>query len=116
MNATTGEPTVLYDAHDAVAVVTMNRPQYRNAQNARMTFELDTALLRAAGDDRIKVIVLAGAAVLAYVTKLLHVPVKVPGESSFVRPRAWSSSRAARSGDDATERARPRARGRRLRR
>jgi len=61
MNATTGEPTILYDAHDAVAIVTMNRPQYRNAQNARMTFELDTALARAAGDDRIKVIVLAGA-------------------------------------------------------
>jgi len=61
MNATTGEPTVLYDAHDAVAVVTMNRPQYRNAQNARMTFELDAALLRAAGDAQIKVIVLAGA-------------------------------------------------------
>jgi enoyl-CoA hydratase len=61
MSATTVEPTVLYDARDAVAIVTMNRPQYRNAQNAQMTSELDAALLRAAGDDAVKVIVLAGA-------------------------------------------------------
>jgi enoyl-CoA hydratase len=61
MSPTPEEPTVLYEAHDAVAIVTMNRPQYRNAQNAQMTFALDQALLRAAQDDAVKVIVLAGA-------------------------------------------------------
>jgi enoyl-CoA hydratase len=55
------EPTVLYEAHGAVALVTMNRPQYRNAQNAKMTQELDAAFTRAVADDAIRVIVLAGA-------------------------------------------------------
>jgi enoyl-CoA hydratase len=55
-----GEP-VLYAADGGVARVTMNRPRYRNAQNARMTFALDRAFSRAASDDAIKVIVLAGA-------------------------------------------------------
>jgi enoyl-CoA hydratase len=55
------EPTVLYEVRDAVAVVTMNRPQVRNAQNAKMTQALDAALTRATADDMVKVIVLAGA-------------------------------------------------------
>ena len=43
------------------ALVTMNRPRYRNAQNAKMTFALDEAFVRAVKDDAVKVIVLAGA-------------------------------------------------------
>ena len=49
---------VLYEVEGAVATVTMHRPQYRNAQNAAMTQALDAALMRAASDDAIKVIVL----------------------------------------------------------
>jgi enoyl-CoA hydratase len=52
---------VLYEVRDAAAVVTMNRPQYRNAQNAKMTYALDDAFTRAVRDDAVKVIVLAGA-------------------------------------------------------
>lgn len=52
---------VLTERRGAVAVVTMNRPRYRNAQNARMTFALDAALSAAAADDGVHVIVLAGA-------------------------------------------------------
>jgi enoyl-CoA hydratase len=55
------QEVVLYEARGAVAVVTMNRPRYRNAQNARMTHALDAAFVRAVEDDAIKVIVLAGA-------------------------------------------------------
>jgi enoyl-CoA hydratase len=44
-----------------VAVVTMNRPRYRNAQNSAMTYALDDAFYRAVADDEVKVIVLAGA-------------------------------------------------------
>ncbi len=55
-----GEP-VLYERRDRVALVTMNRPRYRNAQNARMTFALDAAFVRAVDDDDVGVIVLAGA-------------------------------------------------------
>ncbi|SFR04891.1 enoyl-CoA hydratase [Lentzea waywayandensis] len=53
--------TVSYVRRDAVAVVTMNRPEYRNAQNSAMTYALDEAFTRAVDDDEVKVIVLAGA-------------------------------------------------------
>jgi len=52
---------VLYDKRERVAVVTMNRPQFRNAQNARMTFAIDDAFKRAVTDDDVAVIVLTGA-------------------------------------------------------
>jgi len=46
---------------DGIAVVTMNRPQYRNAQNSAMTYALDAAFERAVADDEVSVIVLAGS-------------------------------------------------------
>src|ERR671931_642891 len=52
---------VRYERRGAVAVVTMNRPDYRNAQNSAMTYALDAAFTRAVDDDEVKVIVLAGA-------------------------------------------------------
>jgi enoyl-CoA hydratase len=42
------------------AVIRMNRPDYRNAQNSAMTYALDDAFYRAAADDKVRVIVLAG--------------------------------------------------------
>jgi enoyl-CoA hydratase len=55
------EDLVLYDVRDRVATLTMNRPQVRNAQNARLTHALDDAFLRAVDDDDVGCIVLAGA-------------------------------------------------------
>ncbi|MEV4682291.1 enoyl-CoA hydratase [Streptomyces kurssanovii] len=52
---------VRYERHGAVAVVTMNRPDHRNAQNSAMTYALDRAFYTAADDDEVKVVVLAGA-------------------------------------------------------
>ena len=52
---------VLYAVNDGIATVTMNRPRYNNAQNGRMTYELDAAFKRAVADDDVKVIVLKGA-------------------------------------------------------
>ncbi|MFE7711604.1 enoyl-CoA hydratase [Streptomyces sp. NPDC057486] len=52
---------VRYERHGAVAVVTMDRPDYRNAQNSAMTYALDRALYRAADDNEVKVVILAGA-------------------------------------------------------
>ncbi|MFG2887722.1 enoyl-CoA hydratase [Streptomyces sp. NPDC048297] len=49
------------ERHGPVAVVTMDRPEYRNAQNSAMTYALDEAFYRAADDDEVKVVVLAGA-------------------------------------------------------
>jgi enoyl-CoA hydratase len=56
----TGEP-VLYEAADGVAWITMNRPQFNNAQNGQMTYALDDAFRRAVNDDAVRCIVLAGA-------------------------------------------------------
>jgi enoyl-CoA hydratase len=52
---------VTYERDGAIARITMNRPEYRNAQNSAMTYALDDAFYRAAGDDSVAVIVLAGA-------------------------------------------------------
>ncbi|MFL6119423.1 enoyl-CoA hydratase [Actinophytocola sp.] len=52
---------VRYEVSGPVATVTMNRPEYRNAQNSAMTYALDAAFTRAVDDDEVKVVVLAGA-------------------------------------------------------
>ena len=50
-----------YEKRGPVALVTMNRPEYRNAQNSAMTYALDAAFGQAVDDDAVSVIVLAGA-------------------------------------------------------
>ena len=55
----TDEP-ILYESDGPVAWITMNRPQFNNAQNGQMTYALDDAFRRAVEDDEIKVIVLGG--------------------------------------------------------
>ncbi|HVC29633.1 MAG TPA: enoyl-CoA hydratase-related protein [Steroidobacteraceae bacterium] len=50
---------ILYEPA-AVARITLNRPQYRNAQSARLIEELDDAFRRAGKDRDIQVIVLSG--------------------------------------------------------
>jgi enoyl-CoA hydratase len=57
----TDDAVVRYERHGTIAVVTMDRPQYRNAQNSAMTYALDAAFTRAVDDDDVAVIVLAGA-------------------------------------------------------
>lgn len=52
---------VRYERRGRVALVTMNRPEYSNAQNSAMTYALDDAFVRAVNDAEVKVIVLAGA-------------------------------------------------------
>lgn len=52
---------VRYERRGPVALVTMDRPEYRNAQNSAMTYALDEAFARAVDDAEVKVIVLAGA-------------------------------------------------------
>ena len=44
---------VLYRVEGPVAYVTMNRPAYNNAQNGRMTYEMDAAFKRAVADDEV---------------------------------------------------------------
>jgi enoyl-CoA hydratase len=53
--------TILYEVSEGVARITLNRPEFRNAQNVRLLQALDAAMGRAAADDTVKVIVLCGA-------------------------------------------------------
>jgi enoyl-CoA hydratase len=55
------EEVVTYERRGPVAFVMMNRPDYRNAQNSKMTYALDAAFSRAVDDAEVKVIVLGGA-------------------------------------------------------
>src|SRR4249920_3410258 len=52
---------VLYERRGRVALITLNRPEYANAQNSAMTYALDAAFARAVNDDEVAVLVLAGA-------------------------------------------------------
>ncbi|HEX7875298.1 MAG TPA: enoyl-CoA hydratase [Sphingobium sp.] len=54
------EEPVRYEVIDSVAWITMNRPQFNNAQNGQMTYALDDAFNRAVKDDEVRAIVLAG--------------------------------------------------------
>lgn len=55
------EPDVVtYERRGRIAIVTLNRPDYRNAQNSVMTYALDAAFERAVEDPEVGVIVLAG--------------------------------------------------------
>jgi enoyl-CoA hydratase len=56
----TDEPVVTYEVRGPLALVTMNRPRYRNAQNSAMTYALDEAFSSAAEDDNVAVVILRG--------------------------------------------------------
>ena len=58
--AADGEGPVRYSERGPVAVVTLIRPRYRNAQNSAMTYALDAAFARAVNSPEVAVIVLAG--------------------------------------------------------
>ena len=54
------KPTVTYKKKDQVAWISMNRPEFNNAQNGKMTYDLDKFFKKAVDDDDVKVIVLKG--------------------------------------------------------
>ncbi len=56
----TGSEVVTYEVRGPTAIIRLNRPQYRNAQNSKVTYALDAAFTRAVDDDEVKAIVLAG--------------------------------------------------------
>jgi enoyl-CoA hydratase len=51
---------VRYERQGPAAIITMNRPEYRNAQNSAMTYALDAAFTSAVEDADVRVIILAG--------------------------------------------------------
>lgn len=54
------EQVVTYEVRDEIAYITLNRPQYGNAQNSAVTYALDAAFIEATNDDGVKAIVLGG--------------------------------------------------------
>ena len=52
---------ILYSAGDGVAVITLNRPDYRNAQSYRMLDEIDAAFDLAQADEAVRVVVVRGS-------------------------------------------------------
>lgn len=59
--------TLLLDVRDAVAFVTVNRPEKRNALDARTIDELEAAFARLREDDAVRAVVLTGAGGSAFV-------------------------------------------------
>ncbi len=51
---------VLYEKRGKVAIVSMNRPRYNNAQNNQVTYALDAAFMRASNDDEVAAIIIRG--------------------------------------------------------
>ena len=52
---------IIYKRKASISLITLNRPEYSNAQNGAMTYQLDDAFRKAMDDEKVKVIVLKGA-------------------------------------------------------
>ncbi len=52
---------ILYDSRDAIATITLNRPDKLNAWTRRMEFDVRNALAAATEDDGVRVIIMTGA-------------------------------------------------------
>ncbi len=55
------DPSVIYQASDGVATITLNRPTVLNAMNGPLMRELDQALEKGAADESVRVVVITGA-------------------------------------------------------
>jgi 2-(1,2-epoxy-1,2-dihydrophenyl)acetyl-CoA isomerase len=53
--------TILYDVQDNVVLITLNRPDRRNAMNRELNRDLLAGFERAAGDDEVRAVVVTGA-------------------------------------------------------
>jgi enoyl-CoA hydratase len=58
---------ILYERHDAVALITINRPATLNALDMATLAALDEAVARAASDEAVRVVVFTGAGERAFV-------------------------------------------------
>jgi enoyl-CoA hydratase len=59
--------TLLYDKHDAIACVTINRPDKLNALNGQVIDELDACFTAIQADDGVRVAILTGAGEKSFV-------------------------------------------------
>ena len=63
-------PLVLTEIEDAVAIVTLNRPEAMNALSKALRAELAEAMLAVAHDDAVRAVVLTGAGQRAFTAGL----------------------------------------------
>jgi 2-(1,2-epoxy-1,2-dihydrophenyl)acetyl-CoA isomerase len=56
------QPVILTDVHNRIGIVTLNRPQRRNALNGELIEALDAVIQQMAEDEAVKIVVLTGAA------------------------------------------------------
>jgi enoyl-CoA hydratase/carnithine racemase len=89
---------LLSETHGAVTVLTLNRPEKRNAVNRALGALLVSALQRLDADDSVRVIVLTGAGSHAFCAgadmgELLDDPIRAPSaEAKEQQPRALSAN------------------------
>lgn len=57
---------LLYNIHDSVATITLNRPQVYNALSPELIAEITTAVQQAAQDETVRVVVITGAGEKAF--------------------------------------------------
>jgi enoyl-CoA hydratase/carnithine racemase len=60
-SATSTYETVIYEAGDGVATVTLNRPEHLNSWTSRLDAELGDAMAEADGDDSVRAVIVTGA-------------------------------------------------------
>ncbi|MCA1727535.1 MAG: enoyl-CoA hydratase/isomerase family protein [Actinobacteria bacterium] len=75
--------TILYEENDGVATVTLNRPEFHNAFNARMQEELDELWSALRDGDDIRCVVLTGAGDRAFCTGIDRSEIDVAATSGF---------------------------------
>jgi methylglutaconyl-CoA hydratase len=85
-----GKMVVDYSLHDRAAVITLNRPEKRNALNPQVVQELTQAFAKAAHDEQVRVVILKAAgeafcagADLAYLQQLQKFSVDENRKDSF---------------------------------
>ncbi|MEZ4514630.1 MAG: crotonase/enoyl-CoA hydratase family protein [Chloroflexota bacterium] len=80
---------VLYEAHDRVATITLNRPERFNAISATMPDDLETAVNHADNDPTIHVIILTGAGRGFCGGYDLKQFAETPGENPGIQSMPW---------------------------
>jgi enoyl-CoA hydratase len=80
---------VLYETRGSIAVLTLNRPRFHNAQNAQLLYALDDAFIRAVDDDTVKVIVLRGSGKHFSAGHDIGTPGRDVGRSQKKRKTGW---------------------------
>ena len=85
------EPVLLVERADAVATLTLNRPEKRNALSVRLRDEISDALDALAGDPEIKAVVITGAGPVFCAGFDLSEFERAAGDDAFGR-ELWASS------------------------